>query len=111
MIARMQNRGASITGIRIGMANARRYFPGGTRTIDLELDDLRIRCELNASFWRGKPEICDRRLCAWLESQFLGRKLPAVPVPVEMVWLGDCYRLHVFCDERQRPRGGFGLIV
>jgi hypothetical protein len=112
MIARMQNKGRLITGIRIGTSNARRFFPGGTRAIDLELDeDLRIRCDLKASFWRDQPEISDPRLCAWLEAKLLGRKVPASPVPVEVVRIGDHYQLHLL-TARERTAGagaGFGL--
>ena len=109
MIVRMQNKGRSVTGIRIETSDARRYFPGKTRTIDLELDDLRIRCDLKASFWRDKPEISDPRLCAWLEAKFLGQKLPPSPVPVEMVRTGDCYQLHLLPAQQHAVRAGFGL--
>ena len=111
MIVSMQNKGHSVTGIRIEISDACRFIPGGTRTIDLELDDLRIRCDLKASFWRGKPEISDRRLCEWLEAKFLGQKLPPSPVPVEMVRTGDCYQLHILPAQRHAVRAGFGLSV
>ena len=111
MIVSMQNKGRSVTGIRIGTSDARRYFPGGTKTIDLELDDLRIRCDLNASFWRGKPEISDHRLCAWLEAKFLGQKLPASPVRVEMVRTGDGYQLHLLPAQQHGAKSGFGLSI
>ncbi len=111
MIARMQNTGHLVTGIRIGRSNARRYFPDGTKAIDLKLDDLRIQCELKASFWRGSPEICDPRLCAWLEAKFLGRNLPASPAPLEIVKTGDCYQLHLFKARENKGYAGFGLSV
>jgi hypothetical protein len=111
MIVRTQNRGHSITGLRIGISDARRYFPGGTMAIDLELDDIRIRCDLSASFWRGKPEISDPRLCAWLEAKFLGRNLPSAPVPIEMVRTGDCYQLHLLPAQQHAPKGAFGLSL
>src|SRR5262249_44559196 len=111
MIVRMQNKGHSVTGLRIGISDARRYFPGGTKAIDLELDDIRIRCDLKASFWHGKPEIDDRRLCAWLEAKFLGQRLPSSPVPVEMVRTGDCYQVHLLPAQQQVPKAGFGLSL
>jgi hypothetical protein len=111
MIARMQSNGRLISGIRIGISNARRFLPGGARTIDLELDDLRIQCVLQASFWLGRPEISDPRLCAWLEAKFLGRKLPASPIPVEMVKTGDCYQLHLLPRKERTARASFGLGV
>src|SRR5260370_397796 len=72
MIVTMQNKGRSgsaITGLYIGLGNVRRHFPEGVRVIELELEDLRIECELKASFWRDQPEITDPRLCAWLEAK------------------------------------------
>lgn len=112
MIVSMQNKGQAVTGIRIEVSDARRYFPPGrTKAIDLELDDIRIRCDLNASFWKGRPEISDRRLCAWLEAKFLGQRLPSSPVPVEMVRTGDSYRLHFLPAQKQALRASFGLSV
>ena len=111
MIVRMQNRGHVITGISIGVADARRYFPEGARSIDLELDHLRIRCELNESSMPGCPEISDPRLCAWLEAKLFGKKYASSPGSVEMVKAGDCYRLDLLPADRQARRPGFGLVV
>lgn len=99
MIVRMQNKGHSVTGLRIGASNVRRYFPSRLHTIDLELDHLRIRCDLQASFWRDRPEISDPRLCLWLESK-LWHTRPQ-PLSMEMVRAGDSYRLQ-FCRSRRR---------
>ncbi|HEV2133006.1 MAG TPA: hypothetical protein VGR47_01965 [Terracidiphilus sp.] len=98
MIVTTQTRGHSITGLRIGAANVRRYFPSGLHSIDLELDHLRIRCDLEASFWRGRPEISDPRLCSWLQAK-CSHELPE-QVSVEMVPAGDSYRLQC----RRSPR-------
>jgi hypothetical protein len=98
MIVTVQNRGHSITGVRIGAANVRRHFRSGLHAIDLELDHLRIRCDLEASFWRDRPEISDPRLCAWLEAKFWD-ELPG-PVSVEMVRAGESYRLHCLRPSR-----------
>lgn len=111
MIVRMQNKGRSITGIRIRMADARRHFPYATRAIDLELDHLRIRCDLNGNFWRGCPEISDPRLGAWLEAKSFGKETASSCVSIEMVRTGDCYQLHLCSTEQQLRRPGFGLIV
>ena len=111
MIAKTQNNGRTITGICIGISDARRYFPRRTKTIDLELDHLRIRCDLKASFWRDCPEISDPRLSAWLEAKFFGQKLPASPFPVEMVKAGDAYKLHLLPAQHQAKTPGFGLIA
>lgn len=101
MIVTMQNKGHSITGLRIGTSNVRRYFRSHLHTIDLELDHLRIRCDLKASFWRDRPEISDPRLCSWLESKFFWHTLPK-PVSVEMVPTGDSYRLQFCRPPRQK---------
>lgn len=101
MIVTMQNKGRSITGLRIGASNVRRYFHSHRHSIDLELDHLRIRCELQASFWRDQPEITDRRLCSWLESKFFWLTQPE-PVSVEMVPTGDSYRLQFRRPARHR---------
>jgi hypothetical protein len=111
MIVRMQNKGRSITGIRIAKADARRYFPDGTKAIDLELDHLRIRCDLNDSFWRGCPEISDSRLGAWLEAKSFGNELASSRVSVQLERTGDCYRLHLLSTEQHASRAGFGLTV
>ena len=110
MIVSMQQKGHCVTGIHIRITDARRYFPGGRNPIDLELDDLRIRCDLKSS-WRKGAEISDPRLCAWLEAKFLGQKLPPTPVPVEMVRMGDRYQLHLLPAQQKAVRGGFGLAV
>jgi hypothetical protein len=91
MIVTMQTRGHSITALRVGAANVRRYFPSGLHAIDLELDHLRIRCDLEASFWRDCPEISDPRLCSWLKAKFWDA-LPG-SVSAELVPAGTYYRL------------------
>ena len=111
MIVSMENKGRCVTGLHIGTTDTRRYFPSGTQAIDLELDDLRIRCELKASFWRNGTEISDPRLCAWLEAKFLGQKLPPSPVRVEMVRIGDCYQVHLLPAQQKAVRAGFGLTA
>lgn len=100
MIVTMKNKGHSITGLSVGISNARRHFRADSRAVDLELDHLRIRCDLPASFWRDRPEISDPRLCAWLQSKFSGAMQRGTPVLLEMVRTGDCYRL---TSARSRP--------
>ena len=92
---KMQNKGRSITGLSIGTSNVRRYFPWGLQAIDLELDHLRIRCDLHKTFWDDRPELTDPRLCAWLEAKYSREKLPQSPVSLKMVRTGDHYRLQL----------------
>lgn len=69
MVVKTQCRGSEVIGLLVGAQNARRYFPKHVAAIELQLDHLRIECGLTPDFWRGLPEIRDRRLCAWLESK------------------------------------------
>ena len=101
MIVKMQKKGHSITGVRIGSSNVRRFFPSGVQAIDLELDHLRIRCHLDANFWLDQPEISDPRLCAWLQDRFFCEKLPGKPVPIELVQAGNSYRLNLISSPRE----------
>ena len=110
MIVTMQSKSHSITGIRIGMYEARRFFPRGLNSVDLELDDLRIRCSIHANSRLNRAEISDPRLSAWLEEKFYWQKLPATPVPVEMVKSGSAYRLQLILSPQTR-NPGFGLIA
>lgn len=111
MIVTIQNNGRSITGIRIESSDARRYFPMSAKSIELELDYLRIRCELQARFWFDQPEISDARLCGWLEEQLFELSLRGVPVPVEILRRGNVYRLQLHPTRQQARRIGFGLSV
>jgi hypothetical protein len=69
MLVKTQCKGNEVTGLRVGVYNARRYFPRHVAAIELQLDHLRIECGLTPEFWHGLPEIHDRRLCVWLESK------------------------------------------
>lgn len=106
MIVTTKIKGRSITGLRIGTSNVRRYFPLGLEAVDLELDHLRIRCDLHARFWRDLPEISDPRLCAWLQNKFFRQRRPGVPIPLEMVGAGDRYRLTPRCSRRGKQLSG-----
>jgi hypothetical protein len=98
MIVTTQTKGHSITGLRVGAADVGRYFPSDLHSIDLELDHLRIRCDLEPSFWRGRPEISDPRLCSWLQAKCSHELLEQVSV--EMVPTGDSYRLQCHRSSR-----------
>lgn len=99
MIVRAQNNGRSITGIRMSIYDARRHFPTDLKAVDLELDHLRIRCDLHAGFWLDQPQISDPRLCLWLEEKIFWRKAPTPPV-LRMVKTGDSYRLQLHSPAR-----------
>ena len=69
MIVKMQATGRGVTGLQIGSRNVKRYFTRSVSTVDLDLDQVQIQCELGQSFWRKQPEIADPRLCAWLTAK------------------------------------------
>lgn len=69
MVVKTQLRGGEVTGLHVGAGNVRRYFPKRVRVIELQLDHLQIQCGLSPDFWNGQPEICDPRLCVWLDSK------------------------------------------
>ena len=94
MVVRTQCKGREVTGLIVGAANARRYFPRNILAIEFQLDHLRIECGLPPEFWRGQPEIHDRRLCAWLESKQFNGKSCRTPIPLNMVPSGDnCFKI------------------
>jgi hypothetical protein len=85
MVVKTQSKGHGVTGLHVGTANARRYFPKDTRNIELQLGHLRIQCGLKPDFCQAQPEIYDPRLCAWLESKNLhgtaNRTVPLAMIP------------------------------
>lgn len=108
MIVSMQNNGGSITGIRMRLSDVRRHFPSDLKAVDLELDHLRIRCDLDASFWLDRPQISDPRLCVWLEEKLFWCKISTQPV-LQMVRAGDSYRLQLD-SERGLNEAGLKLL-
>lgn len=89
MIVKTQSRGLGLTGLHVGVANILRYFPKNISVIELELDHLRILCDLGPKFWSDQPEIHDPRLCAWLESKNFPRRPDRTPIPLAMIPLGQ----------------------
>lgn len=94
MVVKTRSKGRGATGLHVGATNVRRYFPGSTEVIELQLDHLQIQCELDPDFWRDQPEINDPRLCAWLEWKHLHGKPNRIPVPLAMIPAGkNSFRL------------------
>jgi hypothetical protein len=86
MVVTTQSKGHGVTGLHVGTANVRRYFPKNTKNIELQLGHLRIQCGLKPDFWQGQPDIYDPRLCAWLESKNLHANRP---VPLALIPFGN----------------------
>jgi hypothetical protein len=101
MLVQMQSKGRDILGLHIGKGNVRRHFPVSLQTIELELDHLRIRCDLQSSFWRDRPEITDPRLCAWLIAKRSRLDAGYAPEKVVMMRAGKAsFRLQLASDGR-----------
>lgn len=88
MVVKTQCKGREVTGLLVGTNNARRYFPKDISAIELQLDHLRIQCQLPPNFWHGQAEIYDPRLCVWLESKQF-RQASHTSIPLDMTPLGD----------------------
>lgn len=89
MVVKTQCKGREVTGLHVGAANARRYFPRNVSAIELQLDHLRIECGLPPDFWSGDAEIHDPRLCAWLQSKQFGSVSSRSPLPLDMIPSGE----------------------
>ena len=89
MVVTTQSTGRGATGLHVGAANVRRYFPKHVAAIELQLDHLQIQCGLQPDFWQGDPEIRDPRLCAWLEAKHLHGKKDRAPILLALVPAGE----------------------
>ena len=85
-----------LIGLYIGSVNVKQYFPRGVDFVELELDHLRIACDLDPSFWGDRPEIHDLRLSSWLEAKRVSGKLSSSSAPVAMIPSGkSSFRLQM----------------
>lgn len=89
MVVKTQYQGCRISGLYVGVNNVRRYFSKRIKSIELQLDHLRIECWLTPRFWDGQPEIHDPRLCLWLESKTLRERPNRTPIPLAMIPSGN----------------------
>jgi hypothetical protein len=104
MVVRTQNNGRDNFGLRVGAANARRYFPRTMSAVDLRLDDLQIQCQLPATFWDGHPEIFDPRLCEWLKFKVLKERRNGNPIALNLVQSGtNSFTLQSITSDDRRP--------
>jgi len=88
-----------MTGLHVGDNNVQRLFPPDVSYVELELDHLRIVCNLEPGFWDGDAAIHDDRLVSWLESKRMNGKLAAVPAPLAMIPAGE----HAFRLQPLKP--------
>lgn len=97
MVVRTMGSGRAVSGLYIGVRNARRYFPRTSSHIELQLGHLHIYCDLPPEFWNGRPEISDPRLADWLVARFFHGKPHRAPVPMTMIPLGkNAFRVQPF---------------
>jgi len=89
MVVKTYSSGCGATGLYVGVSNVKRYFPRNVSEIELQLDHLQIQCGLEPNFWRGRPQIQDPRLCAWLESKNLRRKPRHPATPLVLIPAGE----------------------
>ncbi len=89
MVVQVSSKRRGMTGLHVGDGNVQRHFPPDVPVIELELDHLRIVCNLKPEFWEGEPEIEDQRLVSWLESKRMGGKLASGPAPLAMIPTGE----------------------
>lgn len=94
MVVKTQCEGRAFTGVEVGAANVRRYFPKEFDVIELRLDHLLILLRLPPGFWNGHPEIRDPRLSIWLASKNFNGRPGAGPLPLALIPSGkNCFRL------------------
>ena len=94
MVVKTRCKGREIMGVEVGAVNVQRYFPRDAAVIELQLDHLEILCDLAPDFWQGDTRICDRRLCAWLESKNFNGRPGDMPIPLALIPSGEnCFRL------------------
>lgn len=96
MVVKPQTKGRAVTGLLVGARNVTRFFPRGISSVVLQLDHLQIQCDLSAEFWADRPEIHDRRLCAWLEAKHYHALPGEEPFALALVPAGgNSFRLRV----------------
>lgn len=94
MVVKTHREGREFTGVEIGAGNVSRYFPKGSKVIELLLDHVQIQCGLEPGFWQGQTEIRDPRLRAWLQSKNFHGKPGEGPIPLALIPSGkNCFRL------------------
>ena len=88
MVVTTKDNGREMLNLRVGAANARRYFRRSMGAVELRLGDLSIQCHLTPDFWNGQPEIRDPRLGAWLKYKVARKQLNGKPVTLAMEHAG-----------------------
>lgn len=107
MVVIAQGNGHEVTGLRVGVANVKRYFARSLDDVELRMGDLRIQCKLSPEFWDGQPEIHDPRLCSWLKFKAVQHRLHRKPITLDMVQTGaNSFTLHPLSFSRRESGRG-----
>lgn len=105
MVVIAKGNGREVTGLRVGAANARRYFSRDLNNVELRMGDLRIECRLAPEFWSTRPEIHDPRLCEWLKFKAAQHRLNRKPIALTMEQTGaNSFTLHPLSLARRENR-------
>lgn len=103
MVVTTRSNGSETMGLRVGAANARRYFPRNMGAVELTMGDLQIQCRLLPEFWKGRPEIHDPRLGEWLKFKTSHARSTRQPITLAMVQSGtNSFTLHSLSPDRRR---------
>lgn len=105
MVVTAKGNGREVLGLRVGAANARRYFSREVNNVELRIGDLRIECRLPPEFWSGRPEIQDPRLCEWLKFKSSQHRYNRKPIALAMEQIGaNSFTLHPLSAPRRGSR-------
>ena len=102
MVVKTLSNGREIIGVEVSAVDVRQYFPRDAAFIELLLGHLLIQCVLGSDFWKGRTEIHDTRLSAWLESKNFHSQPGSAPVPLALIPSGkNCFRLQPIPAKKQ----------
>jgi hypothetical protein len=76
-------------GIRVGKANARRFFDATRPMVEVEIDGKWDRFLLSKTFWTGCPEIRGVPIRSWLRDHGLDSWPQRHPPEIELTPVGD----------------------
>lgn len=77
-----------VYGVRVGRANAIRFFPKGTTRIEVEIDGHSNSFPLSETFWTTCPEIRGAPIGRWLRANHLAPWQSGRPPQVDLLPLG-----------------------
>jgi hypothetical protein len=79
----------AVYGIRVGRANAERFFDRNARTVHVEIDGQFHPFTLSGTFWTTCPELRGTVIGRWLQRHGLAPWPPRQPPQVEVMPLGS----------------------